>query len=293
MGFREEEYFSNPKDIELCRAIRKNDIAGMRQAVAEGADVNAIGVGNVTPLLWAFFDNKLERFQWLLEHGANPNVFCEIDFCSAGFSSKGLAVTHEASKTSFPGYFEAVFKNGGDPNLMRKDHEPLLPGNPLFMNLRAVIDADKKIEHIKILAAKGADMNYIDPVGNNAAMKSVTLEGNYRIILCLLNAGTSHRTRQYKRASRLIHMILRHERVSHYPLSERDKADRVLLFSRLKELGESEEAANADLARWESWGSPDTPSFWRKMEDEIAEIVAKENNKKPKKKDAKDWGMLE
>ncbi len=46
----------------------------MDQLIADGVDVNAKGKDNVTPLFWAFFDNKLPRFKKLLEHGADPNV---------------------------------------------------------------------------------------------------------------------------------------------------------------------------------------------------------------------------
>jgi hypothetical protein len=48
--------------IALCKATEANDIAEIDRLVAAGADVNAQGEGNMTPLLWAYPDNKLERF---------------------------------------------------------------------------------------------------------------------------------------------------------------------------------------------------------------------------------------
>jgi hypothetical protein len=34
--------------------------------------VNAKGKGNMTPLLWAYFDDRPQRLLLLLEHGADP-----------------------------------------------------------------------------------------------------------------------------------------------------------------------------------------------------------------------------
>ncbi|MBB3209868.1 hypothetical protein FHS27_005713 [Rhodopirellula rubra] len=73
VGWKAEDFFNDSAVIELCDAIEANDVAKMKQLIAEGVDVNAVGDGGVTPLLWAFVDNQPERFQLLLEHGADPN----------------------------------------------------------------------------------------------------------------------------------------------------------------------------------------------------------------------------
>jgi hypothetical protein len=65
-----------------------------------------------------------------LEHGADPNVVIESDFNTRGWIGPGDSVTHMACKTVYPGYFEAVFEHGGDPNLIRND---IISGDtPLF-----------------------------------------------------------------------------------------------------------------------------------------------------------------
>ena len=116
-GWKAEDYFTDPQVIALCRAIEANDLAEMQRLVKAGADVNAQGKDKMTPLLWAFPDNDLPRFKWLLEHGANPNVVVEGEFNTRQTISRGDSVTHMACKTSLPGYFEAVFDHGGDPNI--------------------------------------------------------------------------------------------------------------------------------------------------------------------------------
>ena len=116
-GWKAEDYFADPKVIALCRAIEANDLAEMERLVKAGADVNSQGKDKMTPLLWAFPDNHLPRFKWLLEHSANPNVVVEGEFNTRQMISRGESVTLLACKTSYPGYFEAVFDHGGDPNI--------------------------------------------------------------------------------------------------------------------------------------------------------------------------------
>src|SRR5262249_43090774 len=148
-----EEYFDDPQVIALCHAIEANDLAEIDRLIAAGANVNAKGKGNMTPLLWAFPDDKMDRFKRLLEHGANPNVVTESDFNTHGGLSSGDSVTHMACRTEFAGYFEAVFAHGGDPNLDKRGD------TPLFSVINGV-RADKKTM-VQSLITKGADLNHM------------------------------------------------------------------------------------------------------------------------------------
>ena len=73
-GFRTELFFSDPKVVELCRAIESNDLSKVDVLVKEGVDVNSLGRGNVNPLFWAFSSKKLRVFERLLQHGDHPNI---------------------------------------------------------------------------------------------------------------------------------------------------------------------------------------------------------------------------
>ena len=57
-GWKAEEYFTHPQVIALCRAIEADDLKEMDRLIAAGVNVNAQGKGKMTPLLWAFPDNK-------------------------------------------------------------------------------------------------------------------------------------------------------------------------------------------------------------------------------------------
>jgi hypothetical protein len=104
-NWKAEDYFGEPSVVALCHAIEADDLKQIEQLISEGADVNAKGKGAMTPLLWAFPDNKLARFTKILENGANPNIVIESDFNTHGGFHPGDSVTHMACRTEFAGSF--------------------------------------------------------------------------------------------------------------------------------------------------------------------------------------------
>jgi hypothetical protein len=276
-GWKAEDYFTDPQVIALCRAIEANDVVEMDRLVKAGADVNAQGKDKMTPLLWAFPDNHLPRFKWLLEHGANPNVVVEGEFNSRKSISRGDSVTLMACKSSFPGYFEAVFDNGGDPNIRHTG--PLgFSQTPLF----AVITrgSGDKAAKVRRLIDLGADMN--DRVsGGTPVMQAVTWGGQFDIALIMLEAGADHWTYQHNDYRRLIHVVAGQEyRLREYPAPQQAKFHELVKW--LEDHGESYEEAKADIERWNSW-SRTTGEFRQKMDAEIAERKAREKAAAEKK----------
>ena len=121
LNWNAEDYFDDPKVIALCKAIQAQNIVKIDKLVAEGADVNARGKGNMTPLLWAFPGNNLNAFKRLLEHGADPNVEITEELNPMGVPSHGNSVLHLAARTKFPHYFKYVRTNcGTEKNLCRR-----------------------------------------------------------------------------------------------------------------------------------------------------------------------------
>jgi uncharacterized protein len=265
------EYFDDPKVVELCRAIEANDIAKIDALVADGADVNAQGKGKMTPLLWAFPDNKLDRFKRLLEHGANPNVVIDDDFNTRGALLPGDSVTHMACRTAFNGYFDAVFAHGGDPNLIRNGVST--SRTPLFTVIGGSARDRKK--QVVTLIEKRANLNHQDGSGATPAMSAVTQGGQYDIALVLLNAGADHGIYLNDSNSRLIHLVMKQESLKE-AWSPQQNADYQDLVRWLEEHGESLQTAREDLARWKSWSG--TPAELAKLRrNEIAERKARES----------------
>lgn len=272
-GWKAEDYFTDPQVIALCHAIEANDIAEMERLVKAGADVNAQGKDKMTPLLWAFPDNHLPRFKWLLERGADPNVKIESEFNTRGFMVPGDAVTHFVCKTAFPGYFEAVFEHGGDPNLRAVQWDNV----PLTLVIKGG-GAGNREDNIRTLIAAGADPDMLSG-GWSQAMRAVAWGGQYGLASLLLDLGADHMVYEANGMRRLIHVVVAEEQAFRAN-GPQQKADYQALLKRLTDRGESIELARKDLQRWDSWSGA---TLRQKMDAEIAERRAREKAAAEKK----------
>jgi hypothetical protein len=267
------DYFDDPQVIALCEAIEASDLEEIDRLVAAGADVNAKGKGNMTPLLWAFPDNKPERFKKVLELGADPNVIVESDFNTQGRGIRpGDSVTHMACKTWFPKHFDYVFAHGGDANLWhREKHRPPL-------QLLLVGPAKDKKQKVQKLIDLGADLNanrgdeYTG--GSTPVITATSTFGQYDLALLLLEAGADYQVYLADDHIKLIHVVAMAEkrRPQWSPQQERDYQN---LVDWLESHGESVESAKADLERWGSWHTFNG-EYRRKMDAEIARRKARE-----------------
>jgi ankyrin repeat protein len=267
-----EEYFDDPLVIALCKAIEENDTAEIDRLVAAGADVNALGKGNMTPLLWAYPDNKLERFKRLLEHGADPNVVFESEFNTRQGIRPGDSITHMVCKSSFPGYFEAVFDHGGDPNLV-KSGRGMIAATPLFT---VITEGGGDWHKIQRLIDLGADLNYISGGEATPPMQATSWGGQYDLALKLLEAGADPSI--YKSPdsnSKLVHLLIYEKERRGSLWSPEQKADFERLVEWLEDHGESYDAAKQDVERWHTW-SLSRGEFRRNMAAEVAERKRRE-----------------
>ncbi len=275
-NWKAEDYFGDPQVVALCRAIEANDIAEIDRLVAAGADANAQGKGNMTPLLWAFPDNKLARFKRLLELGANPNIFVESDFGTRAAIMPGTSVTHLAVRTRFPGYFKAVFDHGGDLNLV--DNCVLQRGNTPLVEVVSSPASDK-VGRIQNLIGKGADIKGLK--GNLAAINAITTWRQFGLALVLLKAGADPAIYQPQSNTKLAHILVTQtQRTDNATWSEQQKTDYRLLVQWLEQHGESLAEAREDLDRWQSWSTLNG-EYRRKMAEEVAARKAREAQAKP------------
>ena len=68
-----KEYFEDPSVRQLCISIARKEKPGIFKALKSNVNVNAVGSGGTTPLLWALGCKNLCAFDTLLEHGADPD----------------------------------------------------------------------------------------------------------------------------------------------------------------------------------------------------------------------------
>jgi len=273
-GWKAKDFFDDPQVIALCHAIEKNDISEIDRLVADGVNVNALGKDNMTPLLWAYPDNNLERFTRLLYHGADPNVAIKSDLNTRGGFGVGDSVTHMACRTTFPGYFEAVFEHGGDPNLIK---DGIFKGNtPLFS---VITGGPNKILHVRMLIEKGADVNHANSGGDTPAMKAVSWGGQYDLALELLHKGADWKRYLKNTNTRLIHLVVMDGDRRKPSFTPEQAADYEALVKWLDDHGDPVDGARADFKRWGSW-NVDNGEWRRKTNAEVAERVAREAKEK-------------
>jgi hypothetical protein len=284
-GWKAEDFFDDPKVIALCKAIEANDLKEMERLIKDGVDVNAKGKGNMTPLLWAFPDNKPERFKLLLEKGADPNVFIESDLnVPKNAFMPGDSVTEMTAKSVFPEHFELVLNHGGDINLV----------NPRTMDclLTLVIQQakSKTKERVKMLIDRGVDVNNMSN-STPPIIAAASWFGQYRLATMLLEAGADPSLRIEDRTTKLTHVLVakRDRMVEHKYGSPKQWEDFNELVELLKKRGESLDEADADIKRWQSWASKPEDLKKQLMEAEISERKAREAAAKVKKEAAGDW----
>lgn len=73
LGATATDYFKSTNALVLCQAIQDDDHLVFMQQI-ESDIANESGVGGMTPLIWALACGRLDMFETLLQHGANPTA---------------------------------------------------------------------------------------------------------------------------------------------------------------------------------------------------------------------------
>ena len=243
LGWKANEFFSDPKVIDLCQAIEKDDINHIEKLIKEGADINCLGKDNMTPLLWAF-SAKLQTFECLLKHGANPNVQFKSDMGTNGqFMHKDDSVMILCAKTEREGFLKAALENDGDPNVA----EGWMGFTPLkWVTTRG--DLDGAI----LLINAGADIDYTCSQGFIPLENAINYN-QYKLVLLLLNSGADYKKIYGYNNSfcKTILHTLASKRVDLYDrYNEETKKDFDNVVKWLSDKGMSIERANSQLKRW-------------------------------------------
>jgi hypothetical protein len=105
-------YASGLDDTPLIAAARSGDVAGIKQAVARGANVNAPAGGNDwTPLLHAIHKNQIASVAALLDAGADPNKR----------TPKSMTPLMMAAGYGYTDIVQLLLRRGADPKLYDLD----------------------------------------------------------------------------------------------------------------------------------------------------------------------------
>lgn len=260
--WKPEKFFDDDLVIALCHAIEGRDVNEIERLIAAGADVNALGRGQINPLYWAYHvDDDPRPFECLFRHGADPNVIVDISQIETHcVVMGGWSVSHCIACRQYNRLFRLVFENGGDPNLRTKVIDDSVTVFQLLSSRAPDIE-----ERVKLLAGKGADLNVRFDNGHTK-MSGWTLWGSYDVVMVMLELGADYQleyTGDALRAAnsdlagmpcrfRLIHFIAEHG-PNDLPRPSDGVDSYNAVVSWLEDHGESLSEAKKDLERWRSW----------------------------------------
>ena len=170
-----ESTFTDPLDSALAVAVFKRQTDEVVRLVSLGADVNARGLDNITPLIrfQGLHNNIMQDMErLLLALGADPNL---VD-------DRGRSYIHKVAYDS-AGDLKLTLKHGGDPNLVAGiDH-----ATPLFSAIRA----DDEV-NVSLLLEAGTDINFQNVHGMTPAMLAARLY-RYDMVHRFLELGADYR----------------------------------------------------------------------------------------------------
>lgn len=144
----------------------RSDIAAVDWAVADGVEVNRVGIDNATPLLWAIFAHNKAGFKQLLKHGADP-YYQPDDFYSVLLLALGV---------DDPDFLRTLLDHGLDPNRPTGSEQ----SPPIFT---AIIQ--HRLPQFEMLLAYCYDLNWADDVGRTAAIDAASI-GEMRMACAFL-----------------------------------------------------------------------------------------------------------
>lgn len=202
----------------------------------------------MTPLLWAFPDDHVERFRLLLEAGADPNVTTKSDFGTKNALTPGQAVTHFALGSRFEKHWSAVLDNGGDPNLPSANGR-FRPHRPLHIAIRRMWSGS--IDRVRRLVELGANPDELGCYGYTAPMEAVMHGAQFGVALYLFETGADPSVYSFDRTQTIAHYLVRNvEEVSKADTYASDSYTRLVAF--IEDRGVSMEEARSDIKRWRS-----------------------------------------
>lgn len=169
-GKTAEDVFTNPQTLALVEAACNGDLAKVDSLVRQGANVNATGYRDTTPLSWVMLCRNYAGMQKLLELGANPNYKMEGDMSAVWLAAGG----------DDPKWLGILLAHGGNPNIRAGYRTALM-----------IAIEQGRTANIQLLLDHGANVNEHDEGGNSAATQAAALS-KFDVVLMLLGHGYNY-----------------------------------------------------------------------------------------------------
>ena len=177
-----EEYFPAPPALDLAKAIRRDDVAGIDRLFAQhpNLDPNQEGRQGVTFLFWAYAHHHVKSLKALVAHQADPNRPLRLPNEEGGVDVTHLInIATEGPKDEL---LMALLDLGANPNAVDERKVPAL--------LNAIYINDYK--RMKLLLDRGADIDAVDS-GGYSSLSTLASLNNFEMVHYLLERGADWR----------------------------------------------------------------------------------------------------
>lgn len=225
--------------VNIWKAVENDDLVAIASYARSGGDLDAgATLYAKTPLVHAFKLGKKDSYETLLDVGANPNTLL----------SDGMSVLHYAATDSDSFWIEKALAAKGDPNLVNTNASQAKQGSLMWYAIGA-----RRIDNVKILLDKGADLNaYIHHQYTALSYAFELPDFDIALFLLQKNADYLKPSHQYSSAIYCLQSKLRLSKIGSYPDKRKEIAQIVEL---LKADGFDPEKAIWDGAT-NSWKQP-------------------------------------
>ena len=168
-GVTAKEAFSDPLTGEMVSEAVKGHNTRVAELLERGADVNAVGKDELTPLAWVLASGHLDTAELLLQKGADPNYRM----------SSGESLMAVAAGGDSPDLLKLMLDYGGNPNSRGLHDRPA--------TIYAV--EQNRLANLRLLIDRGADVNAHTPGGSESAAFSAATFNQFGTIKYLLQKG--------------------------------------------------------------------------------------------------------
>jgi len=178
------DWFSNRNEIEFCHAVEWGDAGKLQLLLSNGLNINTKGYrDDMSFLMWSYLKQNKVSYQYLLEHGADPNQISE-SYEQIGPNFKTWiyesVLSLAAQNPEDPFYLKLALDHGGNPNA--------------YVDKKLIIYEALNIyslTNVSLLISSGADVNGLYPKYSSTPLLHVLFSGRYDLAYYLLEHGAN------------------------------------------------------------------------------------------------------
>jgi ankyrin repeat protein len=156
--------------VDIHLAAREGNIEAVKQAIDDGADLNAKDNVNMTPLHWAVNNSQKEIVELLIANGADVNAKTE----------NGWTPLHSAAGKGYKEIAELLINKGANVNAKGSKQKE----TPLYT---AASEGHREVA--ELLIDKGADVNAKDAILEETPLNSAAYFAHKEVVELLIAKG--------------------------------------------------------------------------------------------------------